>query len=425
MNSARKCVHSGFLVPWADDSVSQDPAEFAHDFFFVDCNQLKCTRCKEWVVSQPNDEGRRYRCSCKSYQCARLVEIDNDHDSPDDPDVPWRCAGHPAPELPAAIGELKVASGTPAEWSAVVDQVLTGKCPRPLGKTKPGSDEEGPGDWLTWLGGYWDGTPMLDALSNAVAVRFGGDDPVVRGRVLYFFERLPGTSGAESILKAAVDSPRSVAIGYPIPEEWTPPTVWNVAVARLARSRNRDNAGDRLARQLLETTMTTPLDQLPHDDIGPTDLLAIRLRQNPLIDLSREGDRRNHERYAAMLKSLRVDVVRNTLEGRPVANAPVVDVWKDAELLQWIADNIVHIEEAGRNRWAPLMDAVASNFQKPELGHLIVIAGTRLIQSRLIPVAELRTWISTARGRGLWVDEAWVSALETELETAENRLPSN
>ncbi|HUS29116.1 MAG TPA: hypothetical protein VMZ53_11415 [Kofleriaceae bacterium] len=65
-------------------------------------------------------------------------------------------------------------------------------------------------------------------------------------------------------------------------------------------------------------------------------------------------------------------------------------------------------------RWRQAMTLLTDRMHKPAQGHLIVIAGARVIQAKLTTPAEFRAWMRSRRGFG-WVDDSWVRPLETML----------
>lgn len=93
----------------------------------------------------------------------------------------------------------------------------------------------------------------------------------------------------------------------------------------------------------------------------------------------------------------------------------VPGAFDDSELRQFMADHILEIDAAAKGRWKLVMDRLSDWLHKPEEGHLIIVAGARVIQAKLASADEFRAWIKARRSYG-WVDDAWVLPLETMLE---------
>jgi hypothetical protein len=165
------------------------------DYGYGGCNRLYCPHCKLFVrAGQPgfcvkrdhrwpdlnalfvtenwadlpfvalskSANWRLYVCKCSQWDASTKVWVENDRESPSDPNVPWRCAGHPVPQLPIALDDgLTVAADS--DWTALVEKILRGARPRPLMIL-----HEGPALWLAWLWHHLSGLPDVDKLSNAV-----------------------------------------------------------------------------------------------------------------------------------------------------------------------------------------------------------------------------------------------------------------
>lgn len=380
MIRGRTCEAGGLLVD-ARTRLPGDVCEYYRSAtrVTVGCNRLRCRRCGAWVRSLPNwglpDGGiaaktlyeaadwaglatpsrgaRLYACTCAAWEAVVTNQIDNDHEAPSDPNVPWGCEGHPAPELPAQLGALRLADD--ADWDAVVDQILAGAAPRAL--SLPNGQREGPDVWLDWLYAWLAELPASDALSSAVAARLDDRDPLVVGRVLQFFQHFPLATGVDRVLVKAEADPGDVTVGYPTPEHPRAPTVWAVLLARA--------------------------EAAPDDRVG-------RLLRAALVQPRTEG----HE-----------DVIHDALADHARA-------FDDVPLRQFLADHIVEIDAAAPGRWRAVMGVLADWFAKPETGHLIVVAGARLVRSGAVPAAALRDWVTGASRHHAWVDPAWVASLE-------------
>jgi hypothetical protein len=416
MTAIRSCDDGGLLVN-AKTRLPSDVCEyFRKDVrVLVGCNRLRCTRCNEWVRNAPllslksdvpldvgvlyaaekwdglpfiEESGRfrLYACRCTTWEAGNNASIENDHDSPSDPNVPWVCAGHSVPDLPVSLGELTI--GVDTDFSQLVGRILAGACPRAL-STGPGSLNDGPSLWLGWLYAYLTGLPIADQFSSAIGERIDDPDPVTVGRALCFYLRFPRATGYEHVVARAETAPDRAAVGYRIPDYYDALTAWDVLVARLDQRSNPPNALDERTTAVVRKVLLVPLSALSHEDLGPA-----------------PGD-----------KDPRVDVVVHTFK------TVVTKAFNDGDLRLWIADNIVKLDAAAKGRWRQYMELLTDWYRKPELGHLIVIAGMRLIEGRVVGADEFRDWMKGLQSNHGWVDPAWVLPLTTVLD--EQAPPSN
>ncbi len=121
---------------------------------------------------------RLYSCGCSHWETSVAVDLENDGESPSDPRVPWRCAGHPAPTLPLRLDHgLVVADGT--RWDDLVDAVVKGARPRLLGLPR-----DDPSVWLAWLHHHLEGLPASEPLARAIVRRLDDLDPSALRSVL-------------------------------------------------------------------------------------------------------------------------------------------------------------------------------------------------------------------------------------------------
>ena len=179
---------------------------------------------------EPWADCRLYSCKCQYWGATDARSIENDHDSPSEPNVSWVCGGHPLPTLPLTLGELRVDVDT--DWDELVDRILGGVCPRRL--ELAAGECEGPAQWLHWLYPYLEGLPVAEQLSRAVSARVDDEDPRVVGHVLDFFTGWPSRApGGERVLAVAESAPERVAVGYPILDSPGIPTLWDVVIACL------------------------------------------------------------------------------------------------------------------------------------------------------------------------------------------------
>lgn len=434
MTRDRLCADGGLLVD-GNTRLSADPCEYYDHAVreLVGCSRLRCRECGSWVRGGPpgvklkenvpvdlallfatanwvelafveqrsrpltsfEEESRLYACRCRCWEATRVDRIDNEHDSPSDPNVPWECAGHPLPELPGTLGELIIGSDT--DWPKLVDAILAGGCPRQLKRKDSACD--GPGVWLVWLYVYLEGLSLTDQLSAAIAARVGDSDPHVVGRVVHFFTSFPRAQGVEHLIARAEADLPGVAVGYPIPEHHRVPALWDVLIARLEKRTDTRVALDLRAEELVRRVLVLPLASLSHEHRGPTDLVELE-RQRRM----RFGSVPNMDDYAQLMKRERTDVVANELGRSPGA-------FDNPEMRVFIAEHLVEIDAAAKGRWRQAMTLLTDFIRKPEEGHLIVIAGVRVIEAGLATPDELRAWVQARRSYG-WVDDSWVLPLE-------------
>ena len=443
MTHERVCSSRGLLVD-GDTRLATDPCEFNDDAVLapVGCGRLRCASCGAWVragapgltikdgtsidaatlyaaaswANVPAFEQRKpalrnesrarfYACKCSRWEATRVDRIDNEHDSPNDPEIPWSCAGHPLPELPIRLGDLMV--GGTIDVAGLVRKVLAGSCPRAL--ELPMRLGDGPGVWLGWLYTYLRGLPLAETFASAIAGKIDDADPAVVGRVLFFFTRFPHAAGIDHLVARAGADVHRVAVGYPIPEHYKVPTVWDVLAARLAL-RTAGDALDARVEAVVRRALVVPLASLSHADLGSTNLVEqerqLRVKQG--WDVNSDFAKQSIDDYAKLKNSERIDVVANELERSPGA-------FDDPELRVFLADHIFEIDAAAKGRWKLVMERLSDWLNKPEQGHLIVIAGARVIEAKLASADEVRAWIQSRRAYG-WVNDAWVLPLEGILE---------
>ncbi|MBL9016072.1 MAG: hypothetical protein JNL83_17935 [Myxococcales bacterium] len=438
MSAERVCAKSGLLVD-GDTRLLTDPCEYYHPATQVQagCGQLRCESCKAWVRGGPPGLGlkddakvdlralhaapdwsalpyievayamfnrmRLYACTCRFWVAQSVAPIDNDHELESDPDLPWACAGHPAPELPLALGDLRIDAGT--NWAQLVDKILHGSCPRDL-ENKDALGAE-PGLWLAWLYVYLRGLASADTLSVAIANRLDDADPLVVGRVLYFFTQFPRARGIEKLIARAEADVHRVAIGYPIPEVPPALTLWGAVVAAHHRAPGEHDALDARIDALAKQLLVMPRSALPHDDVGPTTAVEFERQRKSRHGWDADTLKYVLDDFARLRNSERVDVIGTALD-RSYA------VFRDEEMRRFVADHIVEIDKAAPGRWRQAMTLLSDRHDKPAQGHLIIIAGARVIQAQLATADELRAWIKARRGSG-WVHASWVEPLEAML----------
>lgn len=439
MNAERVCAESGLLVD-GENRLLTDPCEYFHPAFGVQvgCGRLRCENCKAWVRGGPPGLGlkrgvqidlralhsapdwsvlsfmekpyvfhnrmRLYACTCRYWVAEAVAPIDNAHEVESDPDVPWACAGHPEPSLPLTLGPLAITAVTNSDQ--LVDKILNGSCPRDLERKDALGPE--PAVWLAWLYVYLRGLVFDDRLSASIAGRIDDPDPQVVGRVIYFFTQFSRAAGVDKLLARAEAEPHRVAVGYPIPElSWTP-SLWNVVVARLEQAPAKKDALDARAAALVDQLLFVPRSDLPHDDLGPTGTVEFERQRRSKHGWDAGTLKFVLDDFARARASERTDVIGSTLRRSST-------VFADPSKRAFLADNIAKIDAASPGRWRDVMTLLSDWRDKPEQGHLLVIAGARVIEGGLTTPDEFRAWIQDRRSYG-WVDAAWVLPLESMLE---------
>src|SRR4051812_32219562 len=121
MSELRYCPVGGKLVG-GGGRLPSDPCEYNES---AGCNRLRCSSCGEWVrigppgvrskggappdlaalfsatdwlelpfIVKDHRDWRLYACKCNWWEETSMASLENDHDSPSDPNLPWACAGH-------------------------------------------------------------------------------------------------------------------------------------------------------------------------------------------------------------------------------------------------------------------------------------------------------------------------------------------
>ena len=439
MSAERVCTQSGLLVD-GDTRLLTDPCEYFHPSFAVQvgCVRLRCASCKAWVRGGPPGLGlkantrvdlralhaapdwaalpfvekayvlqnrmRLYACTCKYWVAESVEPLDNEHEFQSDPALPWACAGHPVPELPLTLGDLRIETGT--NWTQLVDKILRGTCPRALERKDALGAE--PALWLAWLYVYLRGLTSADNLSAAIGNRIEDSDPQVVGRVLYFFSQFPRAKGIEKLIARAEADVHRVALGYPIPESLPALTLWGVLVARLVDAPNQRDGFDQRVESLVKRLLVVPLSSLPHDDVGPTGTVEFERQRSARLGWDDHTLKFVLDDFARLRASERTDVIGSAL-------ARSSSIFAAPEMRVFVADQIVKIDAAAPGRWRDAMTLLSDRLHKPAQGHLIVVAGARVIERGLASPDEFRAWIADRRTTG-WVDDAWVAPLESMLK---------
>lgn len=145
----------------------------------------------------PRAGGRVYICRCSSWfeAIGWRALAGPDPDPSYDPQVPWRCAGHPVTRLPHAFDQVEV---TPENVGDVVERALRGDVP----SSAHPEDRHG-GLWTARLYTRLAKTPWQAAVAAAALAAMSDTDPKVRSRSVHalFVLKLPeGATRAVELL---------------------------------------------------------------------------------------------------------------------------------------------------------------------------------------------------------------------------------
>lgn len=261
-----RCARSGYLVD-ATSTLPSDPTDFQVEGLpVVGCTRIRCGRCGAFVRNAPGlafrtrddvsaselaalyaltdlasspllhqvrPEWRLYVCKCSRWlETSAHACAEPDPDANTDPDMPWRCEGHPSIALPHDIDGASVSS--PSELRELATRGFHGVTPP---RVRPADAERG--DWLARLysrldpggprgsaplhlrpGGRSESDPLhLGPPDAAVVVEVALsalEDPAVRTRALAlrFFYDLPIEAGRARLL-ALLEGDRRLFAGVP------------------------------------------------------------------------------------------------------------------------------------------------------------------------------------------------------------------
>jgi hypothetical protein len=403
------------LIP-ADLCEYQHPAVNKH----IGCNRLRCRSCGAWVrfgppglvaekdarphlaelvaaeswdgldyLEQRADLYRLYVCQCTAWvESAVYWTDDPDADPMAHASLPWACDGHDVPELPISLRDHELAAL--ADVDETLEKMLRGWSPH----GRDGGLYDGPVRWAIWLYTYLLGRPEADALSRQLAERVSDPSPELLGRVLFFFTHFPRASGVEKVIDRASDEIERIAVGCAIPESARSPTLIDVLVARREHRGEPQDTLDRRAADVLRRALLLPLGDLSHEEIGPTEADRYAERMRAGNEALSEEQLAAIESYRRTLQQARGrDLLKGVLEAREHLRA------FDADDLRWLADHVDQVERAGPGRWEAVLSLLAAwSRADSDLEHWMVIGAVRLIESELVPVAQVRQWVSDHAG---------------------------
>ena len=417
--------------------IPDDPCEYsaAEVNAVIGCSRLRCTRCGELVrhsepgwagradlrsnaavlydaeswddhplLEQKADNYRLYACKCTTW--AGFEDYPTDPVDPEpstDPEFPWRCEGHPVPQLPVEMGS--VTFGDASDTADVVERILSGWSPQNFGAVRV---NPGPTMGLAWLYSYLLGLAEADDLSLAIADRLTDSDSQKAAAALFFFVRYPRASGFEVILDGAEKDFDNVLRGYPMRRLRSYTSALHVMAERIMSANQLRDDLDLRAVAVLQKSLITPLSQLSTTPIGDIDLVALYRTELGDEDgqLDESATRKLHwfERDLAVVSSDIPGYLLTYQLGDPPA-------FNESELT-WLAEHIVDIEQAGSGRWKTVINLLlmADLARSEELSHLIVVAGVALAESTVVPRDELAAWVT---GRG--TANAWAMPIQIAL----------
>ncbi|MCA9564218.1 MAG: hypothetical protein KC561_12050 [Myxococcales bacterium] len=435
----RFCVQGGLVVGGLA-RLPDDPCEYfpGNTGFLTGCNNLKCPHCGETVRSGPpgligDDEvwrhapglfelsdwasagyleqktpsaGRLYACKCRAWvERTEHALADPDPDPMMGPDLPWRCSGHPRPDLPVEFEGFHLES--PNQAAGLVEHLLGGTPPRDFGD----AHYRGPVHWLIWTAEYLGNQDSTRELCRHLAEQLDPDnDPALTGRIISFFSAIPTAPFVDRVLVYAEADPAQLCVGYAVPERSFSPSFVDVVEAILARREAEpakvENTLGRNASALLRKALLVPDRVFSRAEFGrPTALIEEEDRLR-----SSGSSAQNDEiltKFAATLVEERASLEHRFLKYPSGAKL------LDGRDIKWLSDNIVAMEQAAKGRWESVLTCLRYHAAwDPETEHLLVLAVGRLIESSLVSKEAIRDWVSST-GR---VHDAWLLPVNGLLE---------
>lgn len=230
--AANRCDAGGWVVGAAYE-VPTAPEVFQFDerVAMVGCNHLVCAACGavvrsragvslasakfdrsgivergEWDEALANklvteeDGWRTYLCRCRGWSedDRRALGRPGDWDEYlNEAAPPWRCAGHPVPALPFAIGDATW--GDEASAGDVTRRFLSGAVALPAFLTRS------PGAALVYAYALVQGRGLDLVIARTCAAALDDADADVRARAADFFRLQPGAPGAERAVSVLAD----------------------------------------------------------------------------------------------------------------------------------------------------------------------------------------------------------------------------
>ncbi len=358
MDVLRYCAHGGRVV--ADFiEVPDEPTRYDHPAApEVGCSRLVCRDCAAPVRNHPGVGGtgplhqrivelyesqrwseldwlepiaaRLYACRCRVWLEASSHLMNDPDPEPEDPVFPWRCTGHPPPDLPAEIHGIRVEPDM--DFEPVVRRAFADQAPEPA-QTEP-DFRTFPASWITALWLQLAGLPAADSLARSVVRCLQSDEQWLRGSALYFLRRLPSAGGFADVLELA-SQPGLLT------REWP----------------SRYGEGEALASPL--EVLMERLDAVP-----------------PGVELDPV-----EERAATMLRD-------RVLTGEDGGHVGVVRVVADY-FGDWLASHIEQIEAAWPGRWKGVLDALVNSGQEDNAA----IGGVAIASGGRVPTGELQAWL--------------------------------
>jgi hypothetical protein len=269
-----RCARNGYLVD-VPSSIPTDPTDVGlEDLPIVGCNAVRCSRCGALVRNAPglafrtpdevasatlaalyatadlasspllhatNPDHRLYLCTCSRWLETGQHACSEPDPDPNDPSMPWACAGHPLIALPHDVDGVPVASQ--AEIGALATRGFHGFTPP---RTRPADAPR-----AAWLARLHARLTPTDGRVVEQAALAALEDPEPRSRALalHYFYRAP-SDAARSRLLDVLDGDRRLFSGVPDEATAVPKldrtleeTIWRVLGPSVAASgRARDLA---------------------------------------------------------------------------------------------------------------------------------------------------------------------------------------
>lgn len=316
----RFCPDGGWVV--AENPVPADPSDVwtarAGDVF--GCNRLVCGACGAAVRQAPNLSHRRgikkhlgtlastddwstlpflepgygsrlYACGCRTHVAHTRQRCDApDFDPLTDVQLPWACAGHPAPTLPLELEGVRIDAGT--DLAALVGRVVGGWAPEAATAIWRGI----PATWLARLYTRLDGLDEGEVVARAVASHLGDAEEEHVGAALFFFRWFPEAPDAEAVLDLADAAGATTPFAYPSWSEGAHEIPAHALAARLVLTSGAERRAVLHLRGAVQATEV---------EVEPTLIRALALHDGEWLARSAAGVARNPEAASKILYALR------------------------------------------------------------------------------------------------------------------------